>query len=43
MSVLGQILDIRYIATIREDIGAAYSVSTSAGMNYNSAEQSEYA
>lgn len=43
MSVLGQILDIRYIATIREDIGAAYSVSTSGGMNYNSADQSEYA
>lgn len=43
MSVLGQILDIRYIATIREDIGAAYSVSASGGMSYNSADRPEYA
>ena len=43
MSVLGQILDIRYIATIREDIGAAYSVSVSGSMSFNSADRPEYA
>ncbi|MCM1108759.1 MAG: insulinase family protein [Clostridium sp.] len=40
--MLGQVLDMRYTETIRESIGAAYSVGVSGGVNYNSADKPRY-
>lgn len=41
--MLGQVLDMRYTETIRESIGAAYSVGVNSGISYNSADKPRYA
>lgn len=40
--ILGQILNIRYMETIREEMGAAYSLGTSCRISMNSADKPEY-
>ena len=41
--ILGQILDMRYTETIRESLGAAYSVGVNGSVSYNSADKPCYA
>lgn len=42
MEILGQILDIRYVETIREKMGAAYALGVSGKLTRNTADKSEY-
>lgn len=41
-SILGQALEMRYLEVIREEMGAAYSVSASARVERNAADKPEY-
>lgn len=40
--ILGQVLNIRYVEVIREDMGAAYSLSASSRMSMTTADKPEY-
>lgn len=42
VSVLGQVLDMRYRQLIREEMGAAYSIGTTGALDRNSMQRPEY-